>query len=35
MVTVEDWLPWFIENSHIDADFYPIGGNLGWTNFNT
>ena len=29
MVTVEDWLPWFIENSHIDADFYPIGGIKG------
>ena len=29
LVTIEEWLPWFIKNDHIDAEFYPLGGVAG------
>lgn len=29
MITIEEWLPWFIENSHIKAEFYGLYGSAG------
>ncbi len=29
MLTVKEWLPWFIKNDHVEANFYPLYGNPG------